>query len=151
MILEAVIVEEEVRHVLAGLLGQTISLSHCNAVDLHPQTRRGLLTDNNALVGVIGGDLAFAHNAGAALAMVPKAQVEAAGTTPDEELMEFYIEVANVLSRLVNEAGPTHIRIDPGLEISGELFDGAIARSSLHAHTVDIDGYGPGNVGFWLL
>jgi len=151
VILEAVIAQEEVRQVLGGLLGQTISLTPCDAINLHPQTRRGLLTDNNALVGLIGCDLDFAHKAGAALAMVPVSQVEAAGSEPDEELMEFYIEVANVMSRLVNEAGSIHIRIDPGLGITDELFDGAIERSTLFANTVDIDGYGPGNLGFWLL
>ncbi len=151
MILEAVIDQEEVRHVLAGLLGQQVTVERCDEIDLHPLTRRGLLTDDNALVGLIGSDLRFAHISGAALAMVPVSQVEAAGSTPDEELMEFYVEVANVCSKLVNEAGPTHIRIDPGLEINDELFDGAIARSTLYANTVTIDDYGSGSFGFWLL
>lgn len=140
-----------IEYVLAKLLDREVKvLSSERNIQAHEETFRGLVTDENELVGLIAADLPFAHATGAALAMVPAGKLEELDEiTPDEELLEFYVEVANVLSRIVNEAAPERVRIDPGIDHGVDAMLGVMEQASGIAVSVDIEGYGTGTVSLW--
>jgi len=141
-----------VSHLLRGLIGRDVQVQAVDAVDVHPSTVRGLVTDDNQLVSVIAGDLAFAHMSGAALAMIPMGVVEAAGNQPDADLIEVYGEIANVLSRLVNEARPDRVRLDPGMTHSDEALAAIMSSGHLMVGCeLTFEGYGPGKLAIWNL
>jgi len=114
-----------------------------------PSGRRTCRVDDT-LVSAVATDLDFAHRSGAALAMMPAAQADEAGDKPVELLLDVYTEVVNVLARLVNEATPSRVRLDPGLQHSDEALQQIIEKSSpIISCTVTIAGYGTGQLGVW--
>lgn len=135
-----------VARLLKGLLNRPVSVSETGSFESHPATRCGLVTNDDRLVGLIAADLAFAHRAGASLAMIPAGAVEDQGNSVEEIWIEFYREVANVLSRTVNEASPQRVRIDPGISHAPDDLAGVEAAGGLTALAVSIDGYGDGNL-----
>ncbi len=149
MTVAALLPEDNLRHVIAGLLGRNVVLEEVPDIDLHEATMRGLVTDEDELVGLIGCDLAFAHLSGAALAMIPAASVTTEGEAVNEEWLEFYVEVANVMSRVVNETSVHRLRIDPGIDhSSADLVE--LARSTPgRAFSATIEGYGTGVYAIW--
>ncbi len=139
-----------VSHLLGGLIGSDVQVQAASDVGVHPATARGLVTDDDQLVSVIAGDLAFAHNSGAALAMIPKGVVDSAGDAPDSDLLEIYGEVANVLSRLVNEARQDRVRLDPGMTHSADALAAIVGTGHLMVGCeLTFEGYGPGKLGIW--
>ncbi len=145
-----VVTKGQVIELLRDLLSKNVAISVIETITPHPATYRGVVTDDNTVVAVIAGDIEFAHAAGAALAMVPLWIVREKGFEPDDDLVDMYSEVANVLSRLVDEAHPTRLRIDPGLEIPTEdlqavIDDGRVVVQSM----VSIEGYDDGALGIW--
>ena len=140
-----------VAELLAGLLGREVAGAPSEDMQPHPATYRGLVTNENVLMAIIGSDLEFAHRSAAALAMVPVATVEDKGEVPDHDLLEFYDEVANVLSRVVNEAVSVRLRIDPGMvhpaEAMAAIVDGG---ARIVACQANFEGYGSGSVGVWI-
>jgi hypothetical protein len=147
----AAIPTTKVETLLTDLLGRQVDLHEIELVEPHSSTARGLITDDDELVAVIASDLPFAHLTGAALAMVPAAKANEAVDDPDEELMEFYIEVANVLSRAINEAmHPVRVRIDPGVDHPVENLQHLVAKGSIVTSVAAaIEGYGEGRLGIW--
>lgn len=145
------IAKENVEHVLRSLLDREVTiLSGERRLRLHEATLRGLVTDADELVGAIGCDADFARLTGAALAMIPAGGIDDDDEELiDEELLEFYQEVANVLSRVVNEASPERVRIDPGMEHAVPTMLDVLDGASGVAVSVDIEGYGQGTVGLW--
>ena len=111
----ATIPQLAITEILTQLLGREVTGDTAQTVDPHDVTVRGLVTNENQLVAVIASDLDFAHRSGAALAMIPVGTVEEKGDTPEADFLEFYSEVANVLSRLVDEALPMRVRLDPAM------------------------------------
>lgn len=144
LVLEA----RDVAKILTKLLNRPVKVKPTTARPDHPVARRALVNDDNALVAVLSSDLAFAHRSGAALALMPAGTIKE-GDQPDEDLVEYYIEVANVLSRLVNEASRARVRIDPGLAVPPEQLDALIAACGCTAFETEIEGYGTGNVAVW--
>ena len=145
-----VITKAQVIGLLKDLLSRDITLETIPTIEPHPSTFRGLVTDDNTLVALIAGDIAFAHNSGAALAMIPSGIVKEKGDTPDDEFIELYQEVANVLSRLVNEAHPSRVRIDPGMEIPMEDMQVIMDQGRVVVQSnVTISGYEAGALGIW--
>jgi len=139
-----------VSHLLGGLIGREVQVQAASNVEVHPATVRGLVTDDNQLVSVIACDLAFAHFSGAALAMIPKGVAEAAGDQPDADLIEVYGEIANVLSRLVNEARADRVRLDPGMTHSEEALAAIMSSGHLMVGCeLTFEGYGPGKLAIW--
>ncbi len=132
-------------HLLKDLLGHPVVAKETEPFTPHPVTRCGLVTNDDQLVGIIAADLHFAHLAGAALAMIPGGAVDDRGVV-NEEWIEFYREVANVLSRTVNEASPQRVRLDPGIEHDDAALNGIVESGGLTAAEVTIDGYGTGRV-----
>lgn len=145
LVLEA----RDVQRILGGLLNRRVKVAPSKAQPDHPAARRALVNDDNALVAVISSDLAFAHRAGAALALMPPGTLPKTDEQPDEDLVENYIEVANVLSRLVNEASRARVRIDPGLEVPASQMQALISACGCTAFEVDVEDYGVGNVAVW--
>lgn len=145
--------DSEVQKILAGLLGRDVDVSALgDPVRPHSSTARGLVTDDDQLVAVIATDLLFAHRSAAALAMMPAATINEAAEDPDEDLMEIYQEVANVLSRLANEAMPSRVRLDPNMDHPLQSLQRIVVEGEImSAVETTIEGYGVGRMGLWQL
>ncbi len=142
---------EEVGSLLTNLIGREITAEAVDSVAPHPATVRGLVTNEDQLVAVIGSDLDFAHRTSAALAMVPRGRCDDAGDDPDDDLMEVYREVSNVLSRLIDEAVPMRVRLDPAMDHDQEAMMTIVATgSALAICEADVEGYGTGRFGVWF-
>ena len=142
---------EQIRELLGQLLGRAVHLHPVSEVHADSNTFRGLVTESNHLVAVVAGDLAFAHQSGAALAMVPNAMLEDINETTSQDLLENYTEVANVLSRLVNEASKDRIRLDPGIVHDEEALQAIVDQNKTLARwQADIEGYGTSHFGIWV-
>ena len=142
---------KQVEGILETLIGKSISVQLVDSVDAHPATMRGLVTNENQLVAVIASDVPFAHRTAAALAMFPAGMVEEKGDEPDEDLVLVYHEVANVLSRLIDEATSMRVRLDPGMDHSAESLAAVGATGApMVLGEVAVDGYGSGRFGAWF-
>lgn len=142
--------EAEVSELLANLIGREVTAVSCDSVETHEATVRGLVTNENQLVAAIGSDLDFAHRSGAALAMIPVGRCDDAGDQADSDLLDVYREVSNVISRLVDEAVPGRVRLDPGMDHPDDALQAIVATAPpLIQCEVTIDGYGSGRFGVW--
>ena len=142
---------DEVSTLLSGLLGRPVAASVAESGQLDPATLRGLVDDENNLISVIAADLPFAHRTGAAIAMMPASAADDAGyDAADEDLIENYHEVANVLSRAVNERSPSRLRLDPGLSHERAALVEVIRNGTGAVYTVDVNGYGEGHVAVYI-
>jgi hypothetical protein len=135
----------EIRRLLEGLLGRDVSVAGDGPdTVVHQATTCGLVDDDGRLRFVLGTDLALAHLLGASVALIPAGRAKDAAE-PDEDLLANYAEVANVLSRSLNERSDRRVRIDPGLAFDraglAEVVAGA-ARTVRYA--VEVAGYGRG-------
>ena len=66
--------------------------------------------------------------------------------------MLFYNEVANVISRLINEAMPARVRMDPDVDHPVEDLQAIVSKGHISATvSVDIEGYGVGHLGMWYV
>jgi hypothetical protein len=140
----------EVGQLLTTLVGREVTAVACDSIDPHPAATRGLVTNDDRLAAVIAGDLDFAHRSGAALAMIPASRCDETGDQPDPDLLEVYREVSNVISRLVDEAVPGRVRLDPSLDHPAEAMRAIIAAGTPMVRCeVTIDGYGSGRFGVW--
>ena len=135
--------------VVGQLIGREVEVSVVGNLQPYAEACRGLIADDDKLVGVIGADLAFAHRAGAALAMVPPGAVEEQGDEPNELWLEYYGEVANVLTRVLNDAGSARVRIDPGVAHDPSQLLALAGKLPGRTFSVTIPGYGVGAVGVW--
>ena len=147
---ELVVTKGQVVKLLRELLSRSIRLDTIATITPHPATYRGVVNDDNVPVAVIAADIDFAHTSAAALAMIPASIVEEKGDKPDPDLIDMFCEVANVLSRLVNEAHPTRLRIDPGIEFPTEELQAIMDSGRVVVQsTISIEGYGSGDLGIW--
>jgi len=139
-----------VSDLLSKLLGRPVRLSAITDLSPNPITYRGLVDDGNNLSVVIAGNEPFAIQTAAALAMLPL-DVVTDGTFPSNELFDIYSEVANVLSRAVNEAVPNRFRLDPSINHSMAALQHVIDTGILVASWgLDIQGYGASKFGVWF-
>ena len=136
----------ELAHLLHQLLGRSVTVKECEPFEPHGDTMCGLVDNDDNLIGIIAADLAFAHRSGASLAMIPAGAVEDAGDEVVDSWIEFYREVANVASRVVNEAAPRRVRLDPGIDHADSALDAILAAGGLFNATISIDGYGDGRM-----
>lgn len=137
---------------LTGLIGKDLTFQ-AGVDPLPPAEVEEHLTlfvsDDDAPLMLAGGDKAFAYFAGAALAMVPKGRAADAITArqPDEDLLENYFEVMNVITRAVNDQGGDHVRLIPQSSVVLADLPEPAKGAGLD---VTIDGYGTGKLSFWL-
>ncbi len=147
-----IIEEDKIERMLESLLGCDVAISESSHVRPHSSTARGLVTNENRLVAVIACDLPFAHRSGAALSMIPASDDLGDATEPDDDLLLFYNEVANVMSRLLNEAMPARVRMDPDIDHELKDLQAIVSKGQISATVeVEIEGYGPGQLGMWHL
>ncbi len=140
----------EVGELLSSLIGREITATVVDSVEAHPATMRGMVTNDNRLVAVIGSDLDFAHRTSAALAMIPVGRCEDAGDQPDDDLLEVYREVSNVISRLVDEATAERIRLDPGMDHDHDAMAAIVAAGvPMVICETAVEGYGSGRFAVW--
>lgn len=106
--------------------------------------------DDDAPLMLAGGDSAFAHLSGAALALVPVEQATEAieSETLNDDLLENYREILNVVTRAINDQGGAHVRLIPD---GAPLPDPLPPTSGGHEYTIDIEGYGAGKMFFWTV
>lgn len=137
---------------LTALVGRDLTFS-ANSEPLPPMEFIDHLTlfvdDDDLPVMLAGGDAAFAYRSGAALAMVPGGRADEAIETgvADEDLLENYFEVMNVLTRVINDQGSDHVRLIP--ESSVDLDEMPDPEKGA-AMDIEIEGYGIGKLNFWL-
>lgn len=134
---------------LDALFGRDVRVSGATEMDLYVPSLRGLVTEDDELVGAIGGDRGFVATAGAALALQPAVTP---GTEDDEAhqaLIEFYEEVVAVLSRLVNDFGAESVRIEPAVNHPSEDLGLVVGAAERCLFALDIEGYGQGTAGIW--
>lgn len=135
-----------VERLLSSLLGKDAKVEVAKELELYVPSIAGLVTNDNELVGALGADFEFVVASGAALALMPAVSVEDIADDDRADLLEFYGEVANVLSRLVNDHGLERVRIDPDIEHPIQdlgLIVGAAQRSVFRT---EIAGYGLGTI-----
>lgn len=102
-----------------------------------------LVDDEDVPQCTVSTELPLAHAAGAALAMMPAGRAQCDG--PDDELIEFYREVVNVVSGRVNLSNPVqHIRLVPGSTGEGSWPSGG----AVTCYQVTVGDYGTGTIGF---
>ena len=142
----------DLKPLLADLIGKDVSFGQ-GGDPAEPATIEGQLTlyvgDGGQPFMLAGGDAAFAHLAGAALALVPKARAEdaVASGQPDDDLLENYREIMNVVTRVVNDQGGPHVRLVPGSSVSlSELPTPSAGRCS----PTSIENYGDGTLSVWV-
>ncbi|NOX31801.1 MAG: hypothetical protein GXP35_17415 [Actinobacteria bacterium] len=140
--------QNELQKLLGSLLAKDVQLTAAGAFAPHPSTALGLIDNDDNLVYVMGSDLAFAHRSGAALAMIPAGGIDSVDE-PDADLIEVYHEVANVISRAVNESSSTRVRLDPGVDLGAERLVSAVTGKPSAIFGVNVDGYGDGTLGIW--
>jgi len=140
--------QTDLQKLLSSLLAKDVQLTAASAFAPHPSTALGLIDNQDNLAYVLGSDLAFAHRSGAALAMIPAGGIDSVDE-PDEDLIEVYHEVANVISRAVNESSPTRVRLDPGIDLGADLLVSAVTGKPSATFAVTVDGYGDGTLGIW--
>ncbi len=107
------------------------------------------VSDDDSPLMLAGGDKSFAYLSGAALAMVPKGRAEDAitGNEPDEDLLENYFEVMNVVTRAINDQGGDHVRLIPQSSVVLTDLPDPVKGSGID---INLDGYGTGKMSFWL-
>ena len=129
---------------LSGLLGAEVLVTN-GVLDPSKVSRSTyeFVDDDDTPRCVVSTELPLAHAAGAALAMLPTGRVES--DAPDDELLEFYREVVNVISGRVNLKSPTHIRLVPGSTGEGSWPGGA---GSGTCYQVTVGDYGTGHIAF---
>jgi hypothetical protein len=135
----------EVRDLLEGLLGRDCKVTTTDAASAtpHEATLCGLVDDENTLRFVLGTDLLLAHLLGASVALIPAGRAKDA-TGPDDDLLANYHEVANVLSRTVNERAGARVRIDPGMQHEPGALAAVVAGGPVGRYAVEVAGYGAG-------
>jgi hypothetical protein len=84
--------------------------------------------------------------------MIPAGKLDEIDDEPDTDILAIYTEVANVLSRLVNEASPNRVRLDPAMQHDPDALQRIVDQGQpLISCTVGIAGYGSGELGAWWL
>lgn len=107
------------------------------------------VSDDDAPLMLAGADKAFAYYSGAALGMVPPGPAKEAinSSEKDEDLLENYFEVMNIVTRVVNDQGGDHVRLIPQSSVVlGELPE-IVKGAGLD---ITVEGYGTGKLTFWL-
>ena len=132
------------RSLLQDLIGKDVSVSAASGVDPSAMCHSTFVfvDDDDVPRCYAGSDLALAHSMGAALAMMPAGRANE--TAPDADLLEFNLEVVNVISGQINNLNKVHIRLIPGSDGKMEWPHGKATT----AYTVEVEGYRPGIFAF---
>jgi len=138
---------------LTSLLGREVSVGAGDAVTVNGNAALAATytTDDGSVVGVWCCDLDFCKSSGAALSMLPAAQVAAADTTAmlPEQVFENMREIFNIGASLLNEAGSPHVFLAAACSVA-ELSEAAkafaVANDAVGVFKVEVQGYGAGEL-----
>lgn len=150
-----------VRELLEGMLGRdvetTIGSGAVNPAQA-PGAVVGIYTDDQmSLRALLILDLSLAAHGGAAIALIPVAQAQAAaeeGVLPDA-LYENIAEVLNVAASLFNADGAPHVKLyqafRPGEALPADVQKWVLAFVRRLDMTMDVSGYGEGRISILAL
>ena len=152
-------VPKDVRDLVEELLGRTVNVNQADPIrqaDI-ANTMISVYRDNGGRIGaVLGMDFKLTVYAAAAIGLVPPGGAEAC--IEDREispmLAENAVEVCNILTSLLNQAGQPHLKLDqsylPGQSPSTDATAHAVAIGRRLDLSVDIGGYGSGKLSIVL-
>ncbi len=138
----------QLRPLLASLLGKDVDITLGGSFDQASMKIDTYVGDDNEVCYVVGSSKEFSAYSGAALAMLPPGRAAEAIKDGDDEMLEMaYQEVLNVLTRAINDLGGVHVRLPVG-----ESFEAPdLAANEPTTYTIDVSGYGPGVIAFWII
>lgn len=149
-------IQEDIRDLLVDLLGRGAAVDKIDPITLGDD-ERGLMatyvTDEGDLGAVCICDTAFAVYVGAALVMVPVtvAKEQLGAEELDEQYLEYFQEIVNIMARLLNTPRTPHLRLDAVISLPAELPADVTALLASPEYRRDfvasIEGYGDGRVG----
>jgi hypothetical protein len=145
---------EGIRDFFTLLLGRRTTAKKAPVRDLamiDPRAERWVsalyLTEDDELLGACVAEIALAANAGAALAMITPgvARESVAAGTLSPALHENYLEVADIVSVLLNEATIANVHLEHVVDgIPPEVLELVGRAKSCRVYDVRIEGYGGG-------
>jgi len=147
---------KDVRDLIEGLIGKDVTVGTGAPLSLNEKPALAVYVDPlMATTAICLVDVPLAAWCAGAFALLPKGGLEDAideGELSDMHLEVLY-EVVNVMAALFNGGGITHSKLHklyaPGEAIPGDLAGLAAAFNRIDL-TVDVDGYGKGNLSIVL-
>lgn len=146
-------IQEDVRDLLADLLGRGVTVGKVGALELEddaPALAAEFVTDTGAIGAVCLIDGPLVNRAGAALSMVPAVVAEESvrKAVLAENLVENTAEIVNVLARLLNSSKSPHLKLGAVHWLPGVVPDAVAVVCDAPAFrrdfAVTIEGYGDG-------
>ncbi len=109
------------------------------------------VSGDGVAVAMVRADIGFAASSSAAFALIPAgvARENIQNGQLDEVFSELYAEVLNVLSRLFANKDYDRVTLNQK-DIGQGTLPAATEKQALHI-AVDVDGYAPGKLSFYLL
>ncbi len=147
--------QEDIRDLLVDLLGRAAAVDKTDALSIEGDALglvASYVTDDGEVAAACVCDAAFAVYVGAALVMVPAsvAAEQLAGNALDEQYVEYFQEVVNILARLMNTPRTPHLKLDAVVLHGGEMgepIDTLLAAPEYRRDFVAaVEGYGEGRV-----
>lgn len=141
-----------IEKILGTMYGDDLKATPCDDGELASRHVATYIDDKDGLVAVCACDNEFVVYSGAALTMVPK---DVAGDmVRSREVTDIvranFHEVMNICSRLLMSDDSPHLRLDQTLapDSAAETVSAAGSLANSANFTVDIPGYGSGNIAF---
>ena len=149
-------IQEAVRDLFGDLLSRGCAVDKADEPLALGSERPGVVAifvdAEDEVAAVALADVALACHAGAALVMVPQvvAQEAVAAGRVDDEMLDCYREVTNVLTRLLNSPETPHVKLH-ALKRTGELIPGGVRAllaepAARKDFLVSVEGYGEGRL-----
>lgn len=143
---------KSVAELLTVLYGDDLKVEDGEEVDFKSAFMANYICDDDKNVALCMADNKFVANSGSSMMMIPAGAAQDAAETNDfsQIMLESYYEVINILSRALMDATSGHLRLDklsaPGE--NAEILEIFGSNSSKVSFSIDVPGYGPGNVTF---
>ncbi|MDP1539642.1 MAG: hypothetical protein U0998_07415 [Moraxellaceae bacterium] len=141
----------EVEQLLKTFFRREIDVSTTAAPAVPLSYAGAYVSGDGSMVAAVRADIGFAASSSAAFALIPAgvAKENIQSGKLDETFTELYAEVLNVLSRLFANRDNDRVTLSQKDIGQGTLASGN-EKQALHI-AVDVDGYAPGKLSFYLL
>lgn len=146
---------ESIRQIISDLLGREITVVAGDTLTLErdtPAVVSDYVADDGAIAAICMTDLRLSNALGAALTMVPPAQVDdvVKKWVIDEMNLENLAEIVNIMARLFNSDDCMHMKWNKAHTLPGQLPDetAELMKSPLARRDFDVtvDEYGSGKL-----